>query len=300
MSRNATIDYARLLAAFGIIFFHAKAPGGSVGYAGLPFFTMLTVCLATQAAQSTAFTRFLAARAKRLLVPWLVWSGIYGSLKIAQAILEDHTIAQEFSGWMLLTGPAIHLWFLPFIFAVSVAVFPIGRRLKAPGLATALLLMVAVTGAATLSFWLLGATKPPIPLAQWLEVLPAAIWGIALAYVWGREKTMPVAGGTLLAIVLLAWTAGWTTDLFQFGLAGSAVLLCRLLPLRPTLLSGMAAQASLFIYLAHPLVMTLLHKMGGLPPNHVSSALLTCIVTFTLAICLDLAKRSHRPVFLRR
>ena len=44
--RNAMLDYARFLAAAGILFFHSGAPGAWIGYAALPFFLMLLICLA--------------------------------------------------------------------------------------------------------------------------------------------------------------------------------------------------------------------------------------------------------------
>jgi len=34
--QNATLDYARLIAVIGIIWFHAKAPGASIGYTKWP------------------------------------------------------------------------------------------------------------------------------------------------------------------------------------------------------------------------------------------------------------------------
>ena len=55
MTRNATFDYARLIAAIGIIVFHVGAPGASIGYAALPFFLMLLVFLAFPVAAGKDF-----------------------------------------------------------------------------------------------------------------------------------------------------------------------------------------------------------------------------------------------------
>lgn len=116
MARNATLDYARLLAAFGIVLFHANAPGHAIGYAALPFFLMLLLCLAWPAAQRDDFGRYVCNRATRLLVPFAVWSGIFGLLKLAEVLLTGVSLGSEFKPSMLLTGPAIHLWFLPFAY----------------------------------------------------------------------------------------------------------------------------------------------------------------------------------------
>ena len=50
MTRNATLDLARLVAAFGIVLFHSGAPGASLGFAALPFFMMLLLVLAFDSA----------------------------------------------------------------------------------------------------------------------------------------------------------------------------------------------------------------------------------------------------------
>ena len=120
MQRNGTLDYARLLAAFGIVFFHAGAPGGAIGYAALPFFLMLLVVLAFPGAVRVSFPAYLRGRVQRLLVPWVIWSGVYGVLKLAELVVTGAPFGSEFSLNMILTGTALHLWFLPFAFLAFV------------------------------------------------------------------------------------------------------------------------------------------------------------------------------------
>ena len=69
-SRNATLDYARLLAAFGIVLFHSGAPGAWVGLAALPFFLMVLIILAVPSAVRSSPGNYARSRANRLLVPW--------------------------------------------------------------------------------------------------------------------------------------------------------------------------------------------------------------------------------------
>ena len=127
MQRNATYDYARLLAAFGIVQFHAGAPGGAFGYAALPFFLMLMLIMAVPAASVSDLRPYAQRRAQRLLRPWLIWSGIYAALKLVEVWLTPRTISDEFALHMILTGPAIHLWFLPFAFVCCLLIHPLVR-----------------------------------------------------------------------------------------------------------------------------------------------------------------------------
>lgn len=118
MKRSTALDYARFPAAIGIIIFHVGAPGANIGYAALPFFCILLVFLAFPAAVKKDFTAYAASRAKRLLQPWAIWSLVYAALKLAEVGVSEARLETEFAAWMLLTGPAIHLWFLPFACAL--------------------------------------------------------------------------------------------------------------------------------------------------------------------------------------
>ena len=51
---NAAFDYARLVAALGIVVFHTSDAGGSIGLAALPFFTLVLAYLAVGSAPMPA------------------------------------------------------------------------------------------------------------------------------------------------------------------------------------------------------------------------------------------------------
>ncbi|RYI17959.1 MAG: hypothetical protein EON48_09955, partial [Acetobacteraceae bacterium] len=103
--RNASIDYGLFLAALGMTWFGINAPGQRIAYIALPFILVLLMMPST---------RTLGARARRLLVPFLTWSIIFGMLHTA---LSLKTNDPPFSWWemdMLLSGTWSHLWILPF------------------------------------------------------------------------------------------------------------------------------------------------------------------------------------------
>lgn len=55
LDRSSVLDYARLVAASGIVLFHSGAPGAAIGYAALPFFLVLLVVLALPGAARQSF-----------------------------------------------------------------------------------------------------------------------------------------------------------------------------------------------------------------------------------------------------
>ena len=126
--RQASLELVRLIACLGIVWFHCGAPGASVGYGGLPALIMLSVALATVPGKPRPPMVTVRKQAVRLLLPWVFWCAIYGIWRVMSAIALRHPISTEFRAWMLLTGPAIHLWYLPFAFCFTCTVRLLHKR----------------------------------------------------------------------------------------------------------------------------------------------------------------------------
>ncbi len=280
--RNATLDIARLLAAFGIVLFHAGAPGRSIGYAALPFFLMLLIVLGLPAAAARPFGSFMTNRARRLLIPWGIWSALYGAVKLLEVGFTQKTYAQEFTLSMLLTGPALHLWFLPFAFVASLTLPPLVRLWPATTAGQSRMLgLLLVASFASLAL----QQGPPlsIPLAQWATALPALGIGVALGLSRGNTA---LTIGAALGIFLLgtaAFALGWTTGLLQLGLASAALLLCLAVQSRETALSRLCAQTSLTVYLVHPLILSILRRSTNLDEHSLATAGAAMIVSLMFA-----------------
>jgi peptidoglycan/LPS O-acetylase OafA/YrhL len=288
MQRNGTLDYARLIAAFGIVFFHTGGAGGAIGYAALPFFLMLLIVLSIPSARRLHFTAFAHQRAQRLLMPWIVWSCVYGALKLLEVFLHSKPLAAEFAPWMLLTGPAIHLWFLPFAFVACLGIYPLARLRPRCVLPTQALLILTLVAAALVTMVGLDETKLPVPLMQWSFGVPAVFLGLALAF--GFE----VPSGQFVAMVgavfagLTAYSFGWTGGLLQLALATVALLVCLNLHYPETPKSRWAAQASLGVYLSHPLIASILMRTTPLPENSTVFALTTIAGSLALTAALHI------------
>ena len=108
--RNGFVDYARFLAALGIVWFHTHAPGKELAYSALPFFLVLLAMPSRADA---------GQRAKRLLLPFVTWSMIYAAEFTGLAMSKGNP---PFGWWhtsMIVTGVSLHLWFLPFAFFIA-------------------------------------------------------------------------------------------------------------------------------------------------------------------------------------
>lgn len=287
-ARNATLDYARLVAAFGIVLFHLGSPGAQVGYAALPFFLIVLIVMALPSAMRSSPADYVRSRARRLLVPWLVWSAIYLALKLIEIGLAGHSIGSELAPWMLLTGPAIHLWFLPFAFVASLALLPLvafvrpsgGEGPRARRAAAILALGVAATAAMVLS-----QRELAPPLAQWSLALPAVLLGLALALAGsGRNGLSPEA--VLLGVPVLAgaWWMGWTNNLPQIALALGMLAACLAFRLPEGPLSRRAAEMSLVVYLCHPAAASVIERIGLAETGTLALAVLTMILSLALAL----------------
>ena len=273
MGRNGTFDHARLIAAFGIVVFHAGAPGAAIGYAGLPFFLILLVLLALPAAQCMSLRDFAGLRARRLLRPWLIWSAIYGGLKLAEVAITRQPLGAEFTPSMILTGPALHLWFLPFAFAASLWVYGLARLrqvLPVPVQVISAALLLAALGLLTLH----QRGGLPVPLAQWVFAGPAVCLGSIFAVLGTRAvRQAPAVALVVAGLVGAALMLSGAGGVVQIAVAGAVFALCTAYPRPATPLSDWAAGTAMGVYLVHPLVLSLLERAAIVQPDTGAMAL---------------------------
>lgn len=277
MSRNGSLDYARFIAAFGIVFFHAGAVGGNIGYAALPFFLIVMIVLAVPSAAHLNFPDYAIGRVRRLLVPWLLWSGVYGSLKWAEIALTQTSFAAEFTPSMILTGPALHLWFLPFAFVACLLIQPLAREMRSVATLPTILVLV-LASAIILSLW--QGQALPVPFAQWVYGLPAVCLGITLVMAGQNWLRIGVVLGGFTAG---AWLFGATAGLEQLVIALVAYVLCIKIQLPETQMSQRIGALALGIYLSHPLVLSVLERTTSLGKGDTAFALLGCLGAFAIA-----------------
>jgi hypothetical protein len=231
-ARNGLIDYGRFVAALGIVWFNSQAPGSRVAYIALPFFLVLL---------SMPSSVSLAVRARRLLLPFVTWSLVFGMLNTALALKSN---SAPFGWWdwhMVLTGTWIHLWFLPFAFLAAVLAPWFRHPLASLGAALLAALLMAVKG-----------TPETVPFGQWsFGVIPVLV-GIAY-FSWGWRLATITLLGSWLILNFGRPSPDNTTILFGTALAMG----CLSYRLPATAVSDWCARLSVWIFLAHPLVIIL-------------------------------------------
>ena len=94
--RNGLTDYGRFAAALGIVWFGIQAPGQRIAYIALPFILVLLMAPSQNG---------LAGRARRLLLPFVTWSVVFGFLHMALA-LKGNDPPFSWWNWDMCTSPS--------------------------------------------------------------------------------------------------------------------------------------------------------------------------------------------------
>jgi peptidoglycan/LPS O-acetylase OafA/YrhL len=269
-------DLVRVLACIGIVQFHMRSPYMERADGPLLAFGLLTVAFAAQSAQrSRSLGSFAASRVRRLLVPWVFWSVAYGALNVVMAARHGRPLFGWAEPKMLLIGTKLHLWYLPFAFAASLAAgaYVIARRGKPQqsAWAWAELLLIGVV-ALVLSGWLVDRLPASMPIPQWLVVAPAVPLGLAFAAIgpaFGAGRPWVIS---VLALGLVASLAATAMGIEAIPQPQAAVaLVCALLwsvPWKAPRVLTAAAQLTMGIYLLHPFFILIMYRHA---PEHVKS-----------------------------
>lgn len=219
MARKGEIEILRIIGSFGIVWFHAMSYGRGIAYAGLVSFLIISVYFS---AIPGARVKPVAERAKRLLLPWLIWFIAYGTLNL----IVGKPFMDSAGGIVsaILAGTSLHLWYLPFIFIFLVLLDLARKAIPEKALAYAFM-------AATLVFFL---TTPywrtlqcALPLPQYLHASGAVFCGVVLANARTVPRVALVAFTLLLlsAIVLVGLPYSGVGLTYLVGISATAFVL---------------------------------------------------------------------------
>jgi surface polysaccharide O-acyltransferase-like enzyme len=265
--RLEMFDCLRVMAAYAIIWLHTPrseelAGSGVLGRFAVPFFACATVFfvwkgLVDKPGQS--LPSYVRSRFIRIYVPFLAWSVIYLLFKAVKGVALPNQ-PNDFPGLEFLwTGSFYHLWFLPFIFVASIAVFALGKLVigkPAAEITAAMLCLAAGEGFAL----------APIPASLaggqielvW-HALPAVFWGITLSVAFHRgaarwlQTSATALVGLTVAVACIAWTWRFGRNTLAENVAGLSCVLVALAPWSTRVLAriGQMGPRAYGIYLSH-------------------------------------------------
>lgn len=266
--RLANVERLRIVAMIEIVTFHVGGAVGTgdyrlpiVGGLGLPVFLLLNNAFNTTLSERMGTRAFLDVKVSRLVLPWLVWCGVYAVLGLAEKARHQEPLSDAFSPWMLVGGTYSHLWFVPFALFGSLLIAGLQLRTRAHSHR----LMVALTlgiGAAmvVVAAYILHSGALEWPLVQWLFALPSPLLGFALGRVlMSRERPLLRALALLLTLVGVLTLASTLIVIVpemarRYAVSMALVSLFLLWPGTTDALSRRLTPLLFGVYLTHPLV----------------------------------------------
>jgi hypothetical protein len=179
--RRQDIEFIRIVGAFGIVWCHTFRPFVFVAYSGLIVFLVLSANFAANPARSDLP---LASRARRILVPWVVWFAVYGAFNLWRG-LPFFAVEGIVPG--ILTGTSIHLWYMPFIFVATAWLGWMKGKMTA-GRAATLYSILGLTFLGTAFLWRGPSLSWPLPWPQYMHAASAVLFGAFMANRNGLSK----------------------------------------------------------------------------------------------------------------
>ena len=292
--RLDAIEWVRVLAAGGVIWFHIKeGPYKEAGHAGLICFVLISVVFQAAGPEKEGLGVYLRKKTSRVLTPWLFWFAFYGLFNLGKGRTFLPGSENIIEG--VLSGPWVGLWYLPFILIISPVVYALSKWSAGWRPLTGGTLFLVI-GLLFLFFspQLSGPWKGREPWGQWVHALPAVPLGLAMHALLKTKGALRVAAMlTFLLVVELVCGHLLVIDLctaIPYAVAvlvtGPGFLIRRRLPEVVTRLGGLC----LGVYLIHSAVITFLRTLPAFRETPFLLWLATVLVSFALTALL----RGHR------
>jgi peptidoglycan/LPS O-acetylase OafA/YrhL len=168
---------------------------------------------------------------------------------------------------MAMYGTSIHLWYLPFGMVVTIFVrLAVLKGFLNPDRKTGSWCIVLASLLIAICSWLLSTMRFIVPFSQWFFILPAIAIGLVFSTIpLGKRSSLPYL---LCTLVVLAGACMFTkvmisADLFVPYIVGiSCCIIAWAIPGRINPISTRLAKLSFGVYLIHPLIISLLPKIG--------------------------------------
>lgn len=254
-SRRIDVEFLRVLACLGIVYFHAGVFSGisnAIAYSGLVVFVLISVFYAGKRKTTDEFSSL----AKKILVPYVIWSAIY----LVLYYLSGKSISEIINLRSIVSGTSIHLWYLPFIFLVLVIVGQIKKYMP--------LRIISGASGAMFALWLYFSPfwRPyveVVPFPQYMHAVGGVFLALSVISSVRWISYASLGGGVLMCIYLLQFRDHGVSVVYLIAAFVTLALI-----IRPVALSRVGRPVALLssltfsIYLVHPLGLAILSKLS--------------------------------------
>lgn len=323
-ARNEAIDVVRFLAAAGVVFVHAvQSPAfdnwGNLFRFAVPFYlfaSMYYQALSLKRNPKRTLGQQIAARFRRLYVPFLAWSLIYLVARDIKRVTVLHVAPLALRPELLWKGPEYHLWFLPFLLLWSIILAVAQRGLVRRGRSWRWVAITAAVGAGVVfafvhmpASWSEAFDNPTYTYVQWWRALPAVCWGMAFAWIMALGATVytvsPMVGlaGIALAVGWLLQQVWYGNEPGPRGMTGLGCMVAALAPWHGAAVSAMArlGRYGYGVYLCHVLAVEFIHVFTA--RIHLAPSAWLDVANFAMSFAVSLAMvatfaRSRRLAWL--
>ena len=288
---NGSFDVLRILAAFGVVWFHLiENETRFVGYAGLFVFILLSAYLGAMTADEKPWKALIRNRAQRLLVPWLFWSVFYVAIQFAREWKHGEPLGSNLTPFMLLSGGSVILWYFMFIFWAALAIrFCMGLTRRLSNKTSSALYAGVGIVALYLMFMSIESLSLPMPLGEWRVAVPIVIIGVFFQRSGLIENSITqilLRVGMLLAVIAICIHGREMLQSFSIFLAVSVFLGALWIRIPSSSMFRLWSGLSLGIYILHPFVSLCLFYFLGTEYDPTLVVFLVFFASALLTYCL--------------
>ena len=273
MEKKQEIELLRIVSAFGVVWFHCSTIGKDIAYSGLIVFLILSMYFS---AKPDSKPKSLSERAKRFLIPWILWFLFYGVLHI---VLKKPFMRTD-NGFVagILAGTSIHLWYMPFIFMAIILFDQIKKCINSQMLVYICTLIIISTFA-TNGVWRHWSSGLGSPWGQYAHAINGVFIGVFFANCAAIPKSL-IVGFISLMLMAVAFSALSVPGIGQpylIGIVATALVLLPRWNFHPGLKFNSVSDCTLGIYLSHPFWFLLAKKFWA------TSGLVLPLLVFALS-----------------
>lgn len=277
--RFASIEFARIAAAFGIVWFHSRIGTSSfhnISYSGLVYFIIVTVFF--QFSKINLSRKEFLESLNNIIYLSITWNIMYFCIKY---YILKQPMRPSFQ--LILSGASLHLWYMPFLIITLILCY-IGRRVSL-GLARYVSLAGITVLTLTVDQWRGWSLSLDPPAPQYVHALFAVFAGVLLEAFFLRRiiyAALVVFGcaAALLTVdgVGLPYLIGCAVFTFAYALRERIAL-------SPSVTA--LSECTFGIYLVHPMFFPIARFATG------HESLLVPCVAFAVSAALVMSVRQY-------